>query len=201
MSVDPETLAVYQARADDYAAMVHSDKSGRFLTRFLERLPDGARVLDLGCGPGIAAAQMRDAGFDVDPVDATPAMVALARSRHDLPARLGDFDEPLDPASYHGVWANFSLLHAPRAALPRYLDAIQRALKPGGLFHIGMKLGSGEERDTLGRFYCYHGRDDLARLLAEAGFHILFEDTLIETGLSGVAAPGISILTRTNRDA
>lgn len=201
MSVDAETLAAYQARAEDYATMVQSDKPGRVLARFIERLPPGARVLDLGCGPGHAAALMRAAGLDVDPVDASPAMIAIARDRHALPARLGGFDDPLVAAAYHAVWANFSLLHAPRAALPRHLDAIERALKPGGLFHIGMKLGVGEDRDAFGRFYCYHSRDELAGLLSAAGFTILFEDTRTEAGLSGVPAPGITILARTSRDA
>lgn len=197
MSIDPETLAVYEARAEDYAKMVQTTNPGRFLKRFMHSLPQGARVLDLGCGPGDASAVMLQAGFDVDPVDASPAMIAIARDRQGLPARLGSFDDITQTAAYHGVWANFSLLHAPRTDLPGHLAAIRRALVEGGSFHIGLKLGDGEERDSLGRFYTYYTRDELAGLLAAAGFEILAEDTLIEPGLSGVAAPGIHILTRT----
>ena len=134
MSVDPETLAVYQARADDYANMVATGKPGRFLRQFIDHLPPHARVLDLGCGPGDASKAMLDAGLDVDPVDASPAMVAIARDRRGLPARLGTFDDLTQTAAYHGVWANFSLLHAPRAALPGHLAAIHRALRSPGFW-------------------------------------------------------------------
>lgn len=197
MSVDPETLAAYQSRADEYAKMVSTDHPGRFLRRFIDSLQKGARVLDLGCGPGDASAMMLQAGLDVDPVDASPAMIAIARDRQGLPARLGTFDDLSQTAEYHGIWANFSLLHAPRDAMPRHLAAIQRALIEGGTFHLGLKLGRGEERDSLGRFYTYYTRDELADLLALAGFEIVFEDTLIEPGLAGVPAPGIHILART----
>jgi len=201
MTADPETLAVYETRADDYAKMVDTDKPGRFLRQFIEHLPPHAHVLDLGCGPGDASAAMVQAGLSVDPVDASPAMVAIARDKRGLPARLGTFDDLTATAAYDGIWANFSLLHAPRKALPRHLSAIHTALKSGGYFHIGLKLGLGEERDPLGRFYTYVTRDEIAGLLTDAGFDILSETTLTEPGLSGIPAAGINILTRTNHNA
>ena len=59
MTVDPETIAVYDARARDYADMFDTENSGRHLRAFRETLPDGARVLDLGCGPGNTAAILK----------------------------------------------------------------------------------------------------------------------------------------------
>ena len=196
MSIDPETLAVYQSRAKDYAKLVGVEEPGRFLRQFIDSLPKGARVLDLGCGPGDASAMMLAAGLDVDPVDAAPAMIEIAQPRTGGRARLGSFDALTAETAYDGVWANFSLLHAPREAMPRHLAAIRRALVDGGAFHIGLKLGEGEERDPLGRFYTYYTRDELAGLLAAAGFQILSEDTLTEAGLSGILARGINILSR-----
>jgi SAM-dependent methyltransferase len=41
------------------------------------RLPDGAAILDLGCGPGVPISQaLIDRGFTVYGVDASPSMVA-----------------------------------------------------------------------------------------------------------------------------
>ncbi|WP_417589185.1 class I SAM-dependent methyltransferase [Pararhodobacter oceanensis] len=193
---DAETLAVYQARAEDYARMIEDAAPDADLQAFIARLPVGATVLDLGCGPGAASAVMLAAGLEVDPVDATPAMVELARACTGNRARLATFDDLIAHAAYDGVWANFSLLHAPRADLPRYLSAIRAALTEGGVFHIGMKLGAGEERDDLGRFYSYYSRDELAGLLAAAGLEILSEEIRTEAGLSGKPAAGITILTR-----
>ena len=44
------------------------------------RLPPGARVLDVGCGSGLLARRLSDAGFEVIGVDASPAMIDLARA-------------------------------------------------------------------------------------------------------------------------
>lgn len=43
-------------------------------------LGDGARVLDVGCGSGRLARRLGESGFDVLGIDASPAMIALART-------------------------------------------------------------------------------------------------------------------------
>ncbi|NBD30895.1 MAG: methyltransferase domain-containing protein [Alphaproteobacteria bacterium] len=191
MSADKRTLAVYDARAEDYATLFHDTKEGKDLRAFIDRLPPGARILDLGCGPGAASAHMARAGLVPDPVDASPAMVALARSRFGLPARLVRFDEIDANAVYDGVWANFSLLHAPRTDLAQHLSCLHRALKPGGWLHLGMKLGQGEGRDGLGRFYAYYSQAELADHLSAAGFTLASRRTGTEKGLAETNDPYI----------
>lgn len=174
MSVDAETMAVYAGAARQYAEMTLPRPEDRMfdpdLTAFLARIPKGGRVLDLGCGPGHWAAQMRDAGFEVDAVDASPEMVELAQNDHSLDARVALFEDLPSRATYDGIWANFSLLHAPKSAFPDHLARVHAALKPGGTFHIGMKLGEDEGRDRLGRFFSYYREDELHDLLQQAGF-------------------------------
>jgi SAM-dependent methyltransferase len=49
---------------------------------FIESLPAGARVLDLGCGSGRPVAQhMKECGLRVTGVDSSPTMISLCRSR------------------------------------------------------------------------------------------------------------------------
>jgi SAM-dependent methyltransferase len=49
---------------------------------FIDRLPAGARVLDLGCGSGRPVAEhLRQRGFQVTGVDASPTMISLCQSR------------------------------------------------------------------------------------------------------------------------
>ncbi|MGL4282048.1 MAG: class I SAM-dependent DNA methyltransferase [Albidovulum sp.] len=189
MSADSRTIAAYEANAAVYAKRFRVIRLTRPLKAFIEGLPQGAKVLDLGCGPGDASAHLRDAGMHPDAIDASPAMVAMANDRHGIGARLGTFDDLDAVAAYDGVWANFSLLHAPRADLPRHLAAIRRALKPGGLFHIAMKTGTGEVRDRLGRSYTYVGRQELAALLADAGFTVIATANGRERGLAGTLDP------------
>ena len=49
---------------------------------FVDRLPSGAGVLDLGCGSGRPVAQhMAERGLRVTGVDSSPTMISLCRSR------------------------------------------------------------------------------------------------------------------------
>jgi len=186
---DKETISVYDAKAEDYAKLVSLDKPDRDLQRFMDVIPKGALVLDWGCGPANSATMMRKAGFDVVATDASSEMVKFAKATFDIDVRHESFDALDDVDSYDAIWCNFALLHAPRGDFPHYLTAAHRALKPGGIFHIGMKLGDGEERDSIGRFYVYYGLDALKRHLSDAGFTVTHERLGETKGLSGQVDP------------
>ncbi|MFW2541162.1 class I SAM-dependent methyltransferase [Primorskyibacter sp. 2E107] len=168
---DRITLDVYDLRASEYAQVTASDGAAATLQTFIDALPTGAKVLDLGCGPGASAAWMAKAGLLPEAWDASSGMVALAAKLPGVTARLASFDDLADAAtdSFDAVWANFSLLHAPRKALPRHLGEIARILRPGGLFHIAVKEGTGARRDRLGRLYSFYAEADLTALLIAAG--------------------------------
>ncbi|MEM7472352.1 MAG: class I SAM-dependent methyltransferase [Pseudomonadota bacterium] len=191
---DKRTIAVYDARAQAYLDLVSKDTPDADLQAFLDAMPEGGRALDLGCGPGNSAAMMRDAGLQVDAWDASSQMVQIARTKYKLDARKAVFDDLDAEAVYDGIWANFSLLHAPKSDMPRHLAAIKRALKPGGVFHIGMKLGEEDQRDSIGRLYAYYTLEKLKTYLTDAGFtpHTTREGA--EAGLSGEVAPFAIIL-------
>lgn len=193
MSSDSETLKVYGEMADDYAALTSEAVKDPALDTFIAALPKGAHVLDLGCGPGNAAAQMAQAGLSVDATDATQAMVDLA-GRHDgVKAWVATFDDLTGTNLYDGIWANFCLLHAPRGEMPRHLSTLRELLRPGGMFHIGMKTGSGEKRDPLGRLYTYYTAEELTGLMQDAGFTPFSSRTGRDKGLDGVMADWITI--------
>lgn len=200
MTADPETLAAYAAHAADYADRFRQDQPDAPLAAFIAALPPGADVLDLGCGPANASAFLRAAGHHPDPVDASPEMVALANARHAIGARLASFDDIDAVARYDGVWANFSLLHAPRADLPSHLAALARALRPGGLLHLGMKTGEGEIRDRLGRHYTFVSVTELCDLVEAAGFTVLATETGEEIGLAGSLDPFVILTARRPKD-
>jgi len=172
LSTDPGTIAFYQARAPHYV-LTFGQRHSFQLDAFLDRLPQGGRVLELGCGGGQDAARIAARGFVIDATDAAPAMVAKANERWDVGARVMAFDELGAEAAYAGVWAHASLLHCPRAALPDVLARIHRALRPGGWHFASYKLGEAEGRDDLGRFYNFPSADWLAaQYAAIPGWHI-----------------------------
>ena len=193
MSQDAETIRIYNDKAGDYAALADASKPMPRLERFLNTLPAGGHVLDLGCGPGRAAARMAARGFQVTAMDASAEMIARAARHPGVTPWQASFDALQSQAEYDAVWANFSLLHAPRAQMPTLLRAIHTALKPAGRFALALKLGLGEARDSLGRFYSYYQEDELRGLLTSAGFTPGQTSTGNDKGLDGSTSDWIAL--------
>lgn len=196
--VDDKTIAFYDTAAERYANLTNTATPSDDLNAFMALLPKGAHVLDLGCGPARASYHMRAAGFRPDPVDASAGMIKIANDAHNIGARMMTFDALDAHNTYEGVWANFSLLHAPRDALPRHLSAVAGALVDSGVFHIGMKTGTGEDRDSINRKYTYVTVDELRGLLADAGFTVLNTREGTEQGCAGTIDPFVIVLARKN---
>ncbi len=190
---DHETLSVYPAQANEYASVTSNLAGDPLLAAFITSVKPGGEVLDLGCGPGIAAAEMARAGLNVTAMDPVAEMVALAAQNANITTKIGSFDDLKEVDCYDGIWANFSLLHAPRADMPRHLSNIARALHPGGIFHIGVKLGTGEKRDRIGRLYTYFTEDELVTLLTHAGLNVTDRKKGRDKGLDGTEADWVCL--------
>lgn len=195
MSTDPDTIAFYQARAAHW--VFHSgERCSHQLDAFLDRLPAGTAVLELGCGGGRDADHIRKRGFVVDATDAVPALVKRANQAFGIGARLMAFHELDAEAAYAGVWAHASLLHCPRDSLPDVLARIARALRPGGWFFSSYKLGDGEGRDLLGRLHNFPSADWLLAVYADAGFVIAAHDIYAGKSSDGTARDWIDLIVR-----
>ena len=193
---DKRTIAVYDKMVEEYGAITAANEPDPAHFAFIKLLPKNGFVLDLGCGPARSSAEFVKAGMRVDPVDASIEMVKLANKTHSVGARQATFDEISGTNIYDGIWASFSLLHAPESAFPGHLNALKQALKPGGWFHIAMKLGTGEERDSISRQYSYYSEAELTRHLKNAGFEVVEVTTGESAGLSGEVAPWVALLTQ-----
>lgn len=191
---DPETIAVYDRQTDAYEAMMakYAANDPR-IGDFIAACSVGGAVLDLGCGPGAYARMMAAAGLCVTAIDASAEMAKRAAAFDGVVARQGVFDDITETAAYDGIWASFSLLHAPRTAFPGHLRQLHRALRPGGVLFLGMKTGTGGGRDDLGRHYEYYSREELEASLMDAGFTIDQHWTGYGKGLSGQYSGFITI--------
>ena len=163
------------------------------LIAFTKAVKLGGLVLDLGCGPGMAAAFMRDSGLKPNAVDASSEMIKIANKRYGLDAKKMNFSDICGEDVYDGVWANFSLLHVTKRDFKQHIKIIYNVLNSGGVFSIGMKLGTGERRDDLGRFYAYYNRSELLKLLVDLGFILKMEYLGEELGLAGAVEPWITM--------
>jgi hypothetical protein len=120
------------------------------VVELLGELPAGSRVLDCPCGQGRHAHLLAEAGFDVDGVDYSAELLAVAAKRgtgrslrytrgdmRKLPARwAGRFDAVVN------LFTSFGFFDTP-ADDRRVLAEFARVLKPGGLllWHGGSRDG------------------------------------------------------------
>lgn len=161
---DPGTLAFYAREAAAYAARPRGQDRAA-LNAFLARLSPRARVLDMGCGGGQDTLAIAQAGFRVTAMDGTPELAAEARLRTGQTVRVQLFEDLDDVEAYDAVWANASLLHVSKPALPDIFALVHRALTPAGLIYASFKSGGVEGRDALGRYYNHPNKDELIAAL------------------------------------
>jgi SAM-dependent methyltransferase len=191
--IDPDTIAFYEARAPHWVFHAGEHHSHQ-LDTFLDRLPEGAAVLELGCGGGRDAARMRQRGFAIDATDGTPALVRRANEAFGIGARVMTFDQLDADAAYDGVWAHASLLHCPRVALPDVLARIHRALLRGGWFFSSYKLGEAEGRDLLGRLHNFPSPEWLIAAYQAAGFAVASQETYAGKASDGTQRDWIDLI-------
>jgi SAM-dependent methyltransferase len=186
MTYDTKTLQVYEAQSSDYLENVIKEHPSKTLKYFEANLPEKSYVLDYGCGPGLSAEYLANLGHNVTAFDASQNMIALVPQHKKIRSYQATFDTFSDNKIFDGIWASFSLLHAERRDFPRLFASIKRAIKPNGLFSIGLKLGAGEKRDELGRRYTYVSQNELDQLLKNSGFNVFNHILGKDIGLDGV---------------
>ncbi len=132
---DPATVAAEYTserglleRRDAYRYAEGPDAPALALEAVLEVSP--RRVLEVGCGPGEAAAAIAASGAGVVALDISERMVELARARG-VDARVGDAQElPFEDASFDCALAAWMLYHVPEPE--RAVAELARVLRPGG---------------------------------------------------------------------
>jgi SAM-dependent methyltransferase len=107
----------YERCARDYATTRDQFRNTKHLEDLARRLPDGACVLDLGCGSGRPVdAFLLERGFDVTGVDVSGEQIRLARET--LPAGTfmqGDMSDVAFPAAtFDAVVSFYAIFHIPR---------------------------------------------------------------------------------------
>jgi SAM-dependent methyltransferase len=194
MKPDKTTINVYNEKTSDYKKMTKSSAEMSVEKDFATSIPVGGCVLDYGCGPGRSAGYFAECGLETHAFDASVEMVKLAKKHSGVKVWQGSFEDFAANNAYDGIWASFSLLHASRGDMPNLLNTIHGALKPEGKLFLGLKLGTGEARDALGRLYTYYEKEALEKVLKTAGFTWDSHITGAGKGLDGTISEWISVL-------
>ena len=123
----------------------------------LLKLPEDAKILELGCGPGYLwkeNAHHIPAGWRITLSDLSPGMLDAAWRNLVVTGRAFQFQEidaqsiPFEDETFDAVIANHMLYHVPDRA--KALTEIKRVLKPGGRL-FATTVGSGHMDEVNGR--------------------------------------------------
>jgi SAM-dependent methyltransferase len=176
-----QTIDAYERSAKECIARWNRRRHRRppLLVEWLQGLPAGARLLDLGCGGGKDVGDLDRRGYRVVGVDRTSALLSAGRCRYpSLPLVRADFrDLPFQAMSFDGLWAAASLMHLPKPDARRILADLCKLVRPGGLFAATVTYGVKSRLVTdgwvPGRYFARWKKEELARAVRRAGWEIL----------------------------
>jgi cyclopropane fatty-acyl-phospholipid synthase-like methyltransferase len=179
--------AGYDAMIDTWeawAAQIRDDPRAEWAAELHTRLPEGARVVELGCGGGTDETRALAERLRVTGVDLSREQLARARTRvpnaEFLHADLTELELP--SGSVDAVAAFYVFNHVPRELLPALFERIHRWLVPGGLLlaTLGASDVPGWTGDWLGAptYFSGYEPDTNRQLLADAGFALIRDDVV-----------------------
>ena len=162
------TKQYYINNSKEYVTSTLSVNMQEHYDRFVPRLNEGAKILDVGFGSGRDMLYFASQGYDVKGIDIVEDFVSLGKE-NGLSVSLCDFHNIPYVNEFDGVWACASLLHSNDLTLA--LKNIHKVLKTGGCAYISMKYGEGTQIDN-GRFYQFVNEETLANYCSNASLII-----------------------------
>ena len=147
-----KTLEYYNRNAREFAEGTSGVDFSGIQNRFLSHLPEGALILDFGCGSGRDTRYFLGKGFRVEAADGSEELCRLASVYTGIPVKQMLFQELEETEKYDGIWACASILHLRREELPKVFRKMYRALKPGGILYVSFKYGD-FEGERNGRYF------------------------------------------------
>jgi len=130
-------------------------------------------ILDFGCGPGRDLSYFKFLGHRPVGLDGSHAFCTMARANTGCQVLHQHFlSLALPPHGFDGIFANASLFHVPGQELPRVLQQLHDALRPGGILFSSNPRGNSEgwSGQRYGHFMEF---EESNAYLEAAGFAVL----------------------------
>lgn len=109
--------------------------------KFTSTLPEGASILDIGCGAGVKSKYLSNKGFKVTGMDFSEKMIEIAkREVPNVDFVVGDiYDLDEYKNKFDAVFAQAVLLHIPKEKVMGVLEKFKHKLNPNGVLYLAVK--------------------------------------------------------------
>lgn len=184
ISKTEQTILAYNKNAKRYNAkfadfVAYKAKIIEFGKGFI---PKGARILDLGCGPGnnITTLQSQNNSYSFTGVDLSNDLLNIAKENHPSSTFLHQNICTLEVGAnveYESILASFCVVHLTHVETKKLIQYISKSLVQGGSLYISFMEGdsSGFESTSFSEdeiFFNYYQAADIIKMLSDCGLEV-----------------------------
>ena len=168
------TLDYYNKNSEEYFNSTLNVDMTNTYKEFLKLVPEGGKILDLGCGSGRDSMNFMKLGYEVTAVDGSKELAKKASALLGKEVIASTFEELELKEKFHGIWACASLLHIKREDLKTVLNNLYNNLEDNGVFYMSFKYGEKEYVDDKNRYFnCFTDESIIGFINENTKFNIL----------------------------
>ena len=168
------TLDYYNKNSEEYFNSTLNVDMTNTYKEFLKLVPEGGKILDLGCGSGRDSMNFMKLGYEVTAVDGSKELAKKASALLGKEVIASTFEELELKEKFHGIWACASLLHIKREDLKIVLNNLYNNLEDNGVFYMSFKYGEKEYVDDKNRYFnCFTDESIIGFINENTKFNIL----------------------------
>ncbi|MBO4279367.1 MAG: class I SAM-dependent methyltransferase [Spirochaetales bacterium] len=167
------TIEYYNRNAAEYFDSVIAADMTKTYRRFLQYVPDGGSIIDLGCGSGRDLKFFREKGYMAEGIDASEKLCELAREYSGCPVVCTDFLSWKADGLYDAFWANASLLHLTENEIISFFEEKTRYLAGSGVVYMSMKTDISRGDDAKGRYFTPFSEELFGQILESSELDLL----------------------------
>lgn len=150
------TLDFYNNNSKTYIETTLTIDMSKLYKEFLNNIPKGGIILDLGCGSGRDSKAFIDKGYKITAVDGSKELAQSASKLIGQEVLVSKFEDLSLIDKFHGIWACASLLHVNKKDILNVIKNVSSNLNDNGIFYMSFKYGEDEYIDEKGRYFnCY----------------------------------------------
>lgn len=168
------TLDYYNKNSEEYFNSTLNVDMTNTYKEFLKLVPEGGKILDLGCGSGRDSMNFMKLGYEVIAVDGAKKLAKRASVLLRKEVIVSTFEELELKEKFHGIWACASLLHIKREDLKIVLNNLYNNLEDNGVFYMSFKYGEKEYVDDKNRYFnCFTDESIISFINENTKYNIL----------------------------